>query len=75
MRTHKATVSEIVMSCAIRAGYGTVAKLSSRTGINYRTLCNRFNKGGWSLQELHAIHRYVHFSTADMAEILEGEEI
>ena len=66
MGKHRPTVREIIIARATLAGYGEVPKLSKKTGITKSTFYRKLNEGGWTLGEISAIDKVVHFTDDDI---------
>lgn len=66
------SASNIIMSCAVRAGYRTVTELAKYTGIKRTTLSHKLqHPETFTGRELGIIAKLTEMKEADRAELLE----
>lgn len=71
MRVHKKTFYECIRSRAFDAGL-SITDLLKKTGIATGTFYYHKSNGGWTQQEIAAMHRYLHFTAEDLQIFAEG---
>lgn len=69
MRTHRPTVTDIIISQAAINGLDSTA-LMWKTGIPRATFYRKTKTNRWTVQDLQSIDRYVHFTPEQCKEIL-----
>lgn len=71
MRKHQTTFSEIVKGRCDFAGIKDQKTLAKKTGMSEKTITRHLRDGDWSRDQLHELHRFLHFEPEDMLVYLE----
>ena len=64
-RVHRQTMPEIIRTRISETRYHTVPVFCAETGFKQSTFYDRLNKGGWKIEELQFLDRYLHFTEDD----------
>ena len=71
MRKHEPTFSEIIKGRCSFAGIN-LGDLEKKAGIPHTTMWKRMNDGEWTRGQIKQMHRFMHFTEADMKVFIEG---
>lgn len=73
MKKHEKTFTDVVLARCDLAGIREIKTLSQKTGLSTDIISAHLKDGRWSREQMHELHRFLHFEVEDMEIFLDGK--